>query len=180
MKKELEEITNMQDFKIFLEYPRENEDKTKFGIHKKMGFRTCEINTESMISWFKKNDDLYLIRVSKECIAHIKKPRFGIGSLPMMCDDLRFVKGVNSGITKNGDTFTSIEILMPNELSEQEEYRNSHPTKEEVYKEMREENYKEETFNDYNGSHAQDYAGYSDQQIDDIFDGDADLYWNID
>ena len=80
----------------------------------------------------------------------------------------RFVKGVNSGITKNGDTFTSIEILMLNELSEQEEYRNSHPTKEEVYKEMREENYREETFNDYNGSHAQDYAGYSDQQIDDI------------
>lgn len=42
------------------------------------------------------------------------------------------------------------------------------------------ENYHWQTYDDYNGSYAQDYAGYSDQLIDDVFDGDADLYWNID
>lgn len=42
------------------------------------------------------------------------------------------------------------------------------------------EHYERQTFEDYNGSHAQDYEGYSDQQIDDIFDGDPELSWNID
>lgn len=37
-----------------------------------------------------------------------------------------------------------------------------------------------ETFEDYNGSYAQDYENYSDQFIDDVFDGDPDNYWNID
>lgn len=40
--------------------------------------------------------------------------------------------------------------------------------------------YDRQTYEDYNGSYAQDYGGYSDQQINDIFDGDPDLYWNID
>jgi hypothetical protein len=36
------------------------------------------------------------------------------------------------------------------------------------------------TYDNYNGSYAQDIEGYSDQDIDDIFDGDPDAYWNID
>lgn len=36
------------------------------------------------------------------------------------------------------------------------------------------------TFENYKGSYAQDIEGYSDQDIDDIFDGNPDLYWNID
>jgi len=40
--------------------------------------------------------------------------------------------------------------------------------------------YERQTYDDYNGSHAQDYAGYSDQEINSIFEGDADNYWNID
>ena len=36
------------------------------------------------------------------------------------------------------------------------------------------------TYNEYNGSYAQDVMGYSDQEIDDAFDGDPDAYWNID
>ena len=36
------------------------------------------------------------------------------------------------------------------------------------------------TFERYKGSYAQDTEGYSDQDIDDIFDGDPDNYWNID
>lgn len=36
------------------------------------------------------------------------------------------------------------------------------------------------TYNKYNGSYAQDEMGYSDDDIDTIFDGDPDAYWNID
>lgn len=38
----------------------------------------------------------------------------------------------------------------------------------------------EETYEEYNGSYAQDVMGYSDQVINDAFDGDPDAYWNID
>lgn len=40
--------------------------------------------------------------------------------------------------------------------------------------------YEEDTFERYNGSYAQDEMGYSDDEIDTIFDGDPDAYWNID
>lgn len=36
------------------------------------------------------------------------------------------------------------------------------------------------TYERYNGSYAQDEMGYSDDDIDTIFDGDPDAYWNID
>lgn len=36
------------------------------------------------------------------------------------------------------------------------------------------------TFVSYNGSYAQDIMGYSDDDIDIIFDGDPNAYWNID
>lgn len=36
------------------------------------------------------------------------------------------------------------------------------------------------TYERYAGTYAQDVAGYSDDDIDTIFDGDPDAYWNID
>lgn len=36
------------------------------------------------------------------------------------------------------------------------------------------------TYERYNGSYAQDEMGYSDDDIDVIFDGDPSAYWNID
>ncbi len=36
------------------------------------------------------------------------------------------------------------------------------------------------TYERYNGSWAQDEMGYSDDDIDTIFDGEPDAYWNID
>ena len=36
------------------------------------------------------------------------------------------------------------------------------------------------TYEKYNGSYAQDVMGYSDDEIDTIFDGDPSAYWNID
>ena len=38
----------------------------------------------------------------------------------------------------------------------------------------------ERTYECYNGSYAQEVEGWSDQDIDDVFDGDPDAYWNID
>lgn len=38
----------------------------------------------------------------------------------------------------------------------------------------------EPTYERYNGSYAQDEMGYSDDDIDTIFDGDPSAYWNID
>ena len=42
------------------------------------------------------------------------------------------------------------------------------------------DNYDRRTYDDYNGSYAQDHMGWSDQDINDVFGGDADAYWNID
>jgi len=36
------------------------------------------------------------------------------------------------------------------------------------------------TYDNYNGFYAQDVEGWSDQDIDDVLDGDPDAYWNID
>ena len=38
----------------------------------------------------------------------------------------------------------------------------------------------ERTYERYNGSYAQDVEGQSDQDIDVVFDGDPEAYWNID
>ena len=40
--------------------------------------------------------------------------------------------------------------------------------------------YEEPTYDRYNGSYAQDEMGYSDDDIDTIFDGEPEAYWNID
>lgn len=37
-----------------------------------------------------------------------------------------------------------------------------------------------EHYEEYAGTYAQDVAGFSDKDIDDIFDGEPDAYWNID
>lgn len=35
-------------------------------------------------------------------------------------------------------------------------------------------------YGEYSGTYAQDIAGYSDDVINDAFDGEQDAYWNID
>jgi len=42
------------------------------------------------------------------------------------------------------------------------------------------DSYDRRTYDDYNGSYVQDQMGWSDQDINDVFGGDADAYWNID
>ena len=41
-------------------------------------------------------------------------------------------------------------------------------------------NYTRPSYGHYAGSYAQDVAGYSDDIIDDVFEGDPEAYWNID
>lgn len=36
------------------------------------------------------------------------------------------------------------------------------------------------SYEEFSGSYAQDVMGYSDEDINDAFDGDPDCYWNID
>lgn len=38
----------------------------------------------------------------------------------------------------------------------------------------------DKAYDDYEGSYVQDFLGWNDQDIDDVFEGDPDLYWNID
>jgi hypothetical protein len=38
----------------------------------------------------------------------------------------------------------------------------------------------QDTYDRYHGSYAQDVEGWSDQDIDEVFDGDPEAYWNID
>ncbi len=44
----------------------------------------------------------------------------------------------------------------------------------------RSKNYYRKHYEQYKGTYAQDVAGYSDEEINDVFDGCPDAYWNID
>jgi len=68
------------------------------------------------------------------------------------------------------------------ELCEQCQYDYEAEINEEVENDFRNyiENYEADTYGRYAGSYAQDEMGYSDDDIDTIFDGDPSAYWNID
>lgn len=61
------------------------------------------------------------------------------------------------------------DIYDDDDGDEYEEYVDDNPS-----------DYEEPTYERYNGSYAQDVMGYSDDDIDTIFDGNPDAYWNID
>ena len=68
------------------------------------------------------------------------------------------------------------ENIVPNEESDFDSDDDS-----ECYEEDSEINDgSEATYERYAGSWAQDEMGYSDEEIDIVFDGDPDAYWNID
>lgn len=49
-----------------------------------------------------------------------------------------------------------------------------------LYDDEEVEDDEEPTYSRYAGTYAQDIMGYSDDDIDTIFDGEPDAYWNID
>lgn len=68
------------------------------------------------------------------------------------------------------------------ELCEQRQYDFDSEIEEEVENDFRNyiENNEPDTYGRYAGSYAQDEMGYSDDDIDTIFDGEPSAYWNID
>ena len=42
------------------------------------------------------------------------------------------------------------------------------------------DDYEPDSFEEFSGTYAQEVGGYSDQEIRELFDGDPDMYWNID
>lgn len=61
-------------------------------------------------------------------------------------------------------------------LAEEDDYRDDGMYDDDGYY----ENTESRTFGRYAGTYAQDEAGFSDEDIDNIFDGEPDAYWNID
>lgn len=83
----------------------------------------------------------------------------------------------------NGQWTETMSIL----LEQENDYEDDDSDEEEACNEENPEIYDESperenrpTYNKYNGYYAQDEAGYSDDDIDTIFDGDPSAYWNID
>lgn len=68
------------------------------------------------------------------------------------------------------------------ELCEQRQYDFDSEIEEEVENDFRNyiENNEPDTYGRYAGAYAQDEIGYSDDDIDTIFDGEPSAYWNID
>lgn len=62
------------------------------------------------------------------------------------------------------------------ELATEDDYYEEYYDDEPDYDDYAEERH----FERYSGSYAQDEMGYSDEEIDSIFDGDPSAYWNID
>ena len=101
-----------------------------------------------------------IIKLSSEQNEHIEDIE---SSLPKENDEV-------GTWSSNMCIFTSESCGNYNEDYEEEEYGYDY-----------EEEYRgEDTYNCYSGSWAQDVEWYSDDDIDTIFDGDPDAYWNID
>lgn len=86
------------------------------------------------------------------------------------------------------NTLDQIRLLFPNFIVTQEFYYHTRLI-EDIDEEFDNESEDEEwrcteeehpTYEKYAGSYAQDEMGYSDDDIDTIFDGDPNAYWNID
>lgn len=97
---------------------------------------------------------------------------------------IKHCTGVN--VVLDDDAMEEIKVAYPHfiidKLFEQERNWNCAMIEFESQEDSADEmNWKEEQrFERYAGSWAQDEAGYSDDEIDTIFDGDPSAYWNID
>lgn len=91
--------------------------------------------------------------------------------LPVIYDDVWNFYGKDRSSTKVKDHDIYRNILFTELLNVDEELEDDY-----MY-----DNYDEGLhFGKYVGSYAQDVMGYSDEAIDDAFEGDPDAYWNID
>ena len=84
--------------------------------------------------------------------------------LPCIYDDIQQITYRSALVTENG-------------IEKEVEYSTARRYQDDDYYDMEEESHH---YSEYAGSYAQDVMGYSDEDIDTIFDGDPDAYWNID
>lgn len=84
--------------------------------------------------------------------------------LPCIYNDIQHITYRSALVTENG-------------IEKEVEYGNETNAQDDDYSDMPEESHH---YSEYAGSYAQDVMGYSDEDIDTIFDGDPDAYWNID
>lgn len=83
------------------------------------------------------------------------------------------------------EVLEEMKLIFPDILKDNIFIENIKRKIEEYYDEDFDEEYsfseeEPDTYDRFNGSYAQDVMGYSDDEIDIVFDGDPDAYWNID
>lgn len=76
--------------------------------------------------------------------------------------------------------YPSFEAMRNKRIAEFEDMEDEYYEDEEFADQGFYDDYEPHTYGRYAGSYAQDEMGYSDDDIDTIFEGDPDAYWNID
>ena len=122
-----------------------------------------------------KKCDYNLQGITKKELKKVARKMFANIFLEVVDDQKNFYPIGNDGIWEltRDNKIRLIEINEVMDLAEQS-YRNNNI---EIFDE---ENDKYNGLGSYVGSYAQDEMGYSDDDIDTVFDGDPDAYWNID
>jgi len=130
------------------------DDAFSFGKYKELSLGDVIERNYEYIYWCVANVD---IRFSEQCIAEMKD----------MYPDFIITKSFDSHI---------LHVMYVDD-----DYDDSACCSNENWDDEWQEDWREEpTYDRYGGSYAQDVMGYSDDDIDTIFDGDPDAYWNID
>ena len=93
---------------------------------------------------------------------------------------ITFAQG-NNGLTKQkGISMSKAEKNVPAEGFLPTENSDERREMESFREEQEEERDESESYGEYAGSYAQDVEGWGDEMINDVFEGDPGLYWNID
>lgn len=132
----------------------------KFTIGKFSGCTIAEVlkyNPDYIFEWFLKNTDGTYCALSTDLLPAIRT----------MFPNIVITKDLEESMHRMQQNFDN--------LTNAESRRNSRC----LYFESDDE-YERDTYDRYCGSYAQDEMGYSDDDIDTIFDGDPSAYWNID
>lgn len=126
-------------------------DKFQFGMHKGEALCQVIVQSPSYIYWC--IDNIPYFRMSPKTLKQIRD------LFPMFIITEEFSNHLGNIVEKTEPEYFDEEY----EVDEVWEVDNEIPT-----------------YDRYNGSYAQDEMGYSDDDIDTIFDGDPSAYWNID
>lgn len=143
----------------------------KFTFGKYCGYTLSDVldKNEEYVDWCMMNIDCFVL--SNEAMDEIKKiyPDFIISSSFLLKQTLKSLE--LSDYEEDCKFDDECDYLTPAERYLKADNRDN---------EENDDWEEESTYDRYNGSYAQDEMGYSDDDIDTIFDGDSSAYWNID